>query len=113
MPLDTGFPIPGRAVVGQPVDRRDGRLKVTGHARYAARRRDGLLIDNERAWSVTTIIPFLGQVSEEHAHRGNIDDCLVHTFAVKPTPSARGFAALARERAGAADAVLQRRCSRH
>src|SRR2546423_7931393 len=36
MPLDTGFPIPGRAVVGQPVDRRDGRLKVTGHARYAA-----------------------------------------------------------------------------
>src|SRR2546423_13699294 len=36
MPLDTGFPIPGRAVVGQPIDRRDGRLKVTGRARYAA-----------------------------------------------------------------------------
>ena len=36
MPLDTGFPIPGRAVIGQPIDRRDGRLKVTGHARYAA-----------------------------------------------------------------------------
>src|SRR5438874_3479452 len=36
MPLDTGFPIaPGR-VVGQPIDRRDGRLKVTGRARYAA-----------------------------------------------------------------------------
>lgn len=36
MPLDTGFPVPGHPVVGQPVDRRDGRLKVTGHARYAA-----------------------------------------------------------------------------
>jgi xanthine dehydrogenase YagR molybdenum-binding subunit len=36
MPLDTGFPIPGAAVVGQPIDRRDGRLKVTGRARYAA-----------------------------------------------------------------------------
>ena len=36
MPLDTGFPIPGRAIVGQPVDRRDGRLKVMGRARYAA-----------------------------------------------------------------------------
>ena len=36
MPLDTGLPIPGRAVVGQPIDRRDGRLKVTGRARYAA-----------------------------------------------------------------------------
>jgi xanthine dehydrogenase YagR molybdenum-binding subunit len=36
MPLDTGFPVPGRAIVGQPVDRRDGRLKVTGRARYAA-----------------------------------------------------------------------------
>src|SRR5205814_7047087 len=36
MPLDTGFPISGRAVVGQPIDRRDGRLKVTGRARYAA-----------------------------------------------------------------------------
>src|SRR5437762_7432238 len=36
MPLDTGFPISGHAVVGQPIDRRDGRLKVTGRARYAA-----------------------------------------------------------------------------
>jgi xanthine dehydrogenase YagR molybdenum-binding subunit len=36
MPLDTGFPIAGRPIVGQPVDRRDGRLKVTGRARYAA-----------------------------------------------------------------------------
>src|SRR5258708_7834116 len=36
MPLDTGFPISGRTIVGQPVDRRDGRLKVTGQARYAA-----------------------------------------------------------------------------
>ena len=36
MPLDTGLSItPGR-VVGQPIDRRDGRLKVTGRARYAA-----------------------------------------------------------------------------
>src|SRR3977135_1668131 len=36
MPLDTAFPISGRTIVGQPIDRRDGRLKVTGHARYAA-----------------------------------------------------------------------------
>jgi xanthine dehydrogenase YagR molybdenum-binding subunit len=36
MPLDTGFPISSRTIVGQPVDRRDGRLKVTGQARYAA-----------------------------------------------------------------------------
>ncbi|MBV9584845.1 MAG: xanthine dehydrogenase family protein molybdopterin-binding subunit [Alphaproteobacteria bacterium] len=36
MPLDTGFPARGHAVVGQPIDRRDGRLKVTGRARYAA-----------------------------------------------------------------------------
>ena len=36
MPLDTGFPIAGHSVVGQPIDRRDGRLKVSGRARYAA-----------------------------------------------------------------------------
>jgi len=36
MPLDTGFPVSGRGIVGQPVDRRDGRLKVSGRARYAA-----------------------------------------------------------------------------
>ena len=36
MPLDTAFPISGRTIVGQPIDRRDGRLKVTGQARYAA-----------------------------------------------------------------------------
>ena len=36
MPLDTGIPVNGRSIVGQPIDRRDGRLKVTGRARYAA-----------------------------------------------------------------------------
>src|SRR5437868_177357 len=36
MPLDTGISVIGRGVVGQPIDRRDGRLKVTGRARYAA-----------------------------------------------------------------------------
>jgi xanthine dehydrogenase YagR molybdenum-binding subunit len=36
MPLDTGFSIARGQVVGQPIDRRDGRLKVTGRARYAA-----------------------------------------------------------------------------
>src|ERR1700745_2563254 len=36
MPLDTGIPVIGRGVVGQPIDRRDGRPKVTGRARYAA-----------------------------------------------------------------------------
>ena len=36
MPLDTGFSIAPGQVVGQPIDRRDGRLKVTGRARYAA-----------------------------------------------------------------------------
>ena len=36
MPLDTGFSIATGQVVGQPIDRRDGRLKVTGRARYAA-----------------------------------------------------------------------------
>src|SRR3954453_5191108 len=36
MPLDTGISFIGRGGVGQPIDRRDGRLKVTGHARYAA-----------------------------------------------------------------------------
>src|SRR3981081_3174116 len=36
MPLDTAFPISGRAVVGQPVDRRAGRVKATGQAPYAA-----------------------------------------------------------------------------
>lgn len=36
MPLDTGIPVIGRSIVGQPIDRRDGRLKVTGRARYAA-----------------------------------------------------------------------------
>ena len=36
MPLDTGLSIVPGQVVGQPIDRRDGRLKVTGRARYAA-----------------------------------------------------------------------------
>src|ERR1051326_8483859 len=36
MPLDTGFSMVPGQVVGQPIDRRDGRLKVTGRARYAA-----------------------------------------------------------------------------
>ena len=36
MPLDTGISFPGRATVGQPLDRRDARLKVMGRARYAA-----------------------------------------------------------------------------
>ena len=36
MPLDTGFSIATGQVVGQPIDRRDGRLKITGRARYAA-----------------------------------------------------------------------------
>jgi xanthine dehydrogenase YagR molybdenum-binding subunit len=36
MPLDTGFSIATGQVVGQPIDRRDGGLKVTGRARYAA-----------------------------------------------------------------------------
>jgi xanthine dehydrogenase YagR molybdenum-binding subunit len=36
MPFDTGISVIGRGVVGQPIDRRDGRLKVTGHAPYAA-----------------------------------------------------------------------------
>ena len=36
MPLDTGISVIGRGVVGQPIDRRDGRLKVMGQARYAA-----------------------------------------------------------------------------
>src|SRR5690349_23371413 len=36
MPLDTGFSMVPGQVVGRPIDRRDGRLKVTGRARYAA-----------------------------------------------------------------------------
>jgi xanthine dehydrogenase YagR molybdenum-binding subunit len=36
MPLDTGLSMTPGQVVGQPIDRRDGRLKVTGRARYAA-----------------------------------------------------------------------------
>src|SRR5437016_13004937 len=36
MPLVTASPISGIPIVGQPIDRRDGRLKVTGRARYTA-----------------------------------------------------------------------------
>ena len=36
MPLVAAAPITGIPVTGQPIDRRDGRLKVLGRARYAA-----------------------------------------------------------------------------
>src|ERR1700736_2063077 len=36
MPLVAASQITGMPIVGQPVDRRDGRLKVSGRARYAA-----------------------------------------------------------------------------